>query len=162
MPRINIQPEEILGLPAGASRDDISRARGELAKILHPDVRKGGNTALMQLINHAVEVLLSGQGGYYSFSGDPQPGNAGPNPGEQSHGGWNPGGQNPGGQNPGGQNPGEEQYGRNRKTCDHPKKPGYSRCFECSGVKLCPVCQTGYYGPPNDRCRICRGARGQR
>ena len=129
MPRINIQPEEILGLPAGASRDDISRARGELAKILHPDVRKGGNTALMQLINHAVEVLLSGQGGYYSFSGDPQPGNAGPNPGEQGHQeqghqGQNHGGQNHGGQNPGGQGRGKNNTDETGRPATIPRSPG--------------------------------------
>lgn len=65
---ISIRPEEILGVPRDATREEVSQARGRLAKKLHPDLGDGQSTAIMQLINHAVEVMTSGQGGSYRFT----------------------------------------------------------------------------------------------
>ena len=165
MAGINIQPWDLLGLHASATPEEIHRARGELAKILHPDVRNGQNTAIMQLINHAVEVMLARQSGHYAFTGgltrEEQARNerareesarnqqareerAREEQAQNEHAGGRPGGR--------------EHQGR-RPACNHPRKPGYRQCFECSGVRLCELCGIGYYGPPNDRCRACRQRR---
>ena len=132
--RISIRPEEILGLREGAEPGEISRARARLAKLLHPDLQGGQTTAIMQLVNHAVETLLNGEEETYSFidryerreEEDDREEREPPNPG----------------------------------VCNHPRKPGFDRCFECSGIKLCPRCGVGYYRPPNDRCRNCRNQGG--
>ena len=126
--RISIRPEEILGILKGASTEEISRARARLAKMLHPDLQDKRTTAIMQLINHAAETMLSGEEGSYSFDGNS----------------WEPR-----------RDPGRNKSRTDSRACGHPKKPGYDQCFECSGIRPC-ICGAGYYRPPNDRCRACR------
>ena len=129
--RISIRPEDILGLPKGASTEEISRARARLAKMLHPDLQDKRTTAIMQLINHAVETMLSGEDGSYAFTGYGDSGTPG-------------------------RDPGRNEDRPDPRDCSHPKKPGYAQCFKCSGIKPCEECHAGYYRSPNDRCRACR------
>ncbi len=124
-------------MPRGSSAREISQARGRLAKMLHPDMRDGQSKALMQLINHAVEVLTSGQAGAYTFStGAEETATRPGQPGEHSNG--------------------QQQNGQQQEACTHPRKAGYKQCFKCSGVMRCEICGEGYYKPPNDRCSACR------
>ena len=166
--RISIRPDEVLGIARDSTPEEINRARGKLAKILHPDLQDGQGTAIMQLINHAVEVMLSGQQGTYSFgdgtrkeeqASEPPPRQRPPGAGNAG-----PGNAGPGPSGTGSQGRGQEYSGQQRpgeEGCPHPKKPGYSQCFQCSGVQKCGICGEGYYRPPNDRCRDCRAmARG--
>ena len=143
---IRIRPEEILGISRDATPREIRRARGRLAKMLHPDLHDGQGNAIMQLINHAVEVMMTGQQGDYTFGGGGEQG--GPAPGPDS--------SPPPRDDPRqGSTRGGGQQGGQKQECPHPKKPGYSQCFKCSGVQPCR-CGDGYYRPPNDRCRSCR------
>jgi hypothetical protein len=56
-PAPTVDPHQILGLPVGASADDIKRRVRQLARVFHPDVR-GGNEAKMAEINDAADRLL--------------------------------------------------------------------------------------------------------
>jgi hypothetical protein len=49
-------PFAVLGLPPGASLDDVRAARRRLAKDLHPDV--GGDPARMQEVNRAFDLAV--------------------------------------------------------------------------------------------------------
>lgn len=49
-------PFRVLGLPTGASADEVRRARRELAKGAHPDV--GGDATMMRTINDAAAAAL--------------------------------------------------------------------------------------------------------
>ena len=153
--RIRIRPEELLGLKPGADPGDISRARARLARLLHPDLNDGETTAIMQLINHAVEVLMSGQDGIYSFGNPGQPEGPGEESREPERKGWDSR-EGQGGQGKQDSQGNGSSSGAGANTCTHPRKPGYDQCFNCSGVKLCTHCGNGYYKPPNDRCRTCR------
>ena len=133
--QIKLLPEEILGVPRGSTPQEISRARGKLAKMLHPDMRDGQSKAIMQLINHAVEIMMSGQQGCYTFSNGAEPREPPPRQAREEP---------------------RPNQGQQQNTCPHPKKRGYSQCFECSGVRRCGMCGEGYYRPPNDRCAGCR------
>jgi hypothetical protein len=46
-----LEPHEVLGLPRGASREDVSKKYRKLASVLHPD--KNGSSALFNLISDA-------------------------------------------------------------------------------------------------------------
>lgn len=48
---------EVLGLPPGASADDVQAARRRLAKHAHPDV--GGSSVAMQALNRAADAALA-------------------------------------------------------------------------------------------------------
>jgi hypothetical protein len=48
---------EILGLSGFATRAEIKRAYRQLAKVYHPDVRRGGSDAKMKDLNRAMEIL---------------------------------------------------------------------------------------------------------
>ena len=119
-------------MPRGSTPRRSPRARGKLAKMLHPDMRDGQSKAIMQLINHAVEIMMSGQQGCYTFSNGAEP-------------------REPRPQEPPPRQAREEprpNQGQQQNTCPHPKKRGYSQCFECSGVRRCGMCGEGYYRPP--------------
>lgn len=56
---------EVLGLPNGASVEDVKKRHGELTKKLHPDI--GGSNFLMVQVNLARDVILSTKEALFSF-----------------------------------------------------------------------------------------------
>jgi hypothetical protein len=52
-----VDPHQVLGLPVGASVEDIKRRVRQLARVFHPDVL-GGNADKMAEINDAADRLL--------------------------------------------------------------------------------------------------------
>ena len=50
-------PYAILGVPKGASEDDIRRAFRKLAKELHPDVNRAGTDERFKKVSQAYEIL---------------------------------------------------------------------------------------------------------
>ena len=55
-----IDPYAILGLPRGASLEDVERRYKQLSQIYHPD-KKGGYEEAMKLLNNAYEAIKKGR-----------------------------------------------------------------------------------------------------
>ena len=62
---------KLLGVEAGAGRDEIIAAHRRLTTLVHPD--KGGSTAAMQEANAARDLLLADQTGATSAPSDDEP-----------------------------------------------------------------------------------------
>jgi hypothetical protein len=56
-PAPTVDPHHVLGLPIGASAEDIKRRVRQLARVFHPDVQDG-NADKMAEINDAADRLL--------------------------------------------------------------------------------------------------------
>ena len=113
-------PYEVLGIPQGASDDEIKAAYRKLAKKYHPDLNGGSAEAeaKMKEVNEAYNLLIKhkgtggaqsggyggggyssgGYGGYGNYGGY---GSSGQYGGYGSYGGYNQSGQNQGGYNGG-------------------------------------------------------------
>ena len=114
-------PYEVLGIPQGASDDEIKAAYRKLAKKYHPDLNGGSAEAeaKMKEVNEAYNILIkhkgtggpqsgsyggySGQSGYGGYGGSYGGyGSSGQYGGYGSYGGYNQSGQNRGGYDFGG------------------------------------------------------------
>jgi hypothetical protein len=63
-----LRARKLLGVEAGANRDDVIAAHRRLTALVHPD--RGGTTAAMQEANAARDLLLSDLPGAPIGSGD--------------------------------------------------------------------------------------------
>lgn len=74
-------PYEVLGVPHGASEEEVTKAYRKLAKQYHPDLNPGDEAAAQKMseINDAYDRIKKGDVGVhssYSRTAGPQPGNA--------------------------------------------------------------------------------------
>jgi curved DNA-binding protein CbpA len=70
-------PYEVLGIPRGASQDDVKKRYRELAGKYHPDKYAGNELAdlaqeKMKAINEAYDAIMRERGGQYSAGGSGQ------------------------------------------------------------------------------------------
>jgi molecular chaperone DnaJ len=102
---MNQDPYQLLGLPVGATEEEVSKAYRKLAKVYHPDVNHGSPEAAKKMseINAAYSAIKGGR------AGQGQAGEGGPGAQGQGSGGANSyGGSDPFGF---GFNPFEEFFG---------------------------------------------------